>query len=122
MSWASTDLTEIDEAQEIVLLMHRDGHDDLRVPVWAVVTGGQVFVRSWKGAGSVWFRRVIADAAQAIGVGGRDIPVRFEPVGEQDEIPIADGYRAKYRGSGEEHVDAMVAPKAVETTARLSPR
>ena len=122
MSWAASDLTEIDAAQEIRLVMHREGRPELRVPVWPIVTGGQLFVRSWAGAESKWYRRALADAAQAIEVGGRQIDVTFEPVADYDEIAIADGYRAKYHRTGESYVDAMVAPKAVEATVRLTPR
>jgi hypothetical protein len=122
MSWASTDLAAIDGAQEIVLLMHREGRDDLRVPVWPIVVGEQVFVRSWLGAESKWFRRALADAAQAIEVGGRGIPVSYEPVGDHHELAIAEGYRTKYARTDEEYIEAMIAPLAVETTVRLSPR
>ena len=122
MSWASADLTAIDRAQEIILLMHRDGNPDVRVPVWVVVADEQVFVRSWAGSESKWFRRVLADAAQAIDVGGRQIDVTFDPVADQHEAAIAAGYRAKYGRSGESYIAAMIAPKAVEATVRLSPR
>lgn len=122
MSWAADDLTEIDAAQEIRLVMHREGRPELRVPVWPIVTGGQLFVRSWAGVESKWFRRALADAAQAIEVGGCDIPVTFEPVTDHDELAIADGYRAKYGRSGESYIDAMIAPQAVEATVRLTPR
>ncbi|CAN5261344.1 DUF2255 family protein [soil metagenome] len=122
MSWAAHDLTEIDAAHEIRLVMHRAERPELRVPVWPIVAGGQLFVRSWAGAESKWFRRALADAAQAIEVGGRDIPVTFEPVADHAELAIADGYRAKYGRGGDSYIGAMIAPKAVEATVRLIPR
>ena len=122
MSWLAPDLTDIDAAQEIRLVMRRAGRPELRVPVWPIVIAGQVFVRSWAGAESKWFRRALADAAQAIEVDGRDIPVTFEPVADHDELAIADGYRAKYARTGDGYIDAMISAKAVEATVRLSPR
>jgi hypothetical protein len=122
MSWPATQLAQLHDAVEIVLLMHRAGHDDLRVPVWVVVVGEDAYVRSWKGAGSVWFRRALADADQAIVLAGVTIPVRFVPVDDFDDIVIGDGYRAKYSRYPESYIDPMVAPKAVETTMRLDPR
>lgn len=121
MSWSPSDLDAIGRAQEITLLMHRDGHPDLRVPVWAVVAGREVYARSWAGNESKWFRRALADADQAIEVGGRRIPVTFEPVGSENEAAIADGYSAKY-GHGSSYVGAMIGPTAVEATVRLTPR
>ena len=113
MSWSSAQLAELHDAQEVVLVMHREGHPVKRLPVWVIVEAPNVFVRSWGGKTSVWFRRATADPAQEISLDGRDIPVTFESVGDMDEIAIADGYRAKYGRSGEAFIDAMVSPKAV---------
>lgn len=122
MSWSPSELAAIDKTHEVVLLMHRAGHDDKRVPVWVVVAGDEVFVRSWGGRESAWFRRAVADADQAIEVGGRTLPVRFDPVEDHAEAGIARGYTSKYGPNGGGYGGAMIAPKAVESTMRLTPR
>ncbi|MEP6481770.1 MAG: DUF2255 family protein [Rhodoglobus sp.] len=122
MSWSSAELKQLHENHELVLVLHRDGHPELRVPVWPIVTGGELYVRSWKGVGSVWFRRVLADAEQAVELDGRDIPVRFERVDDADEAAIDDGYNTKYAVTDPEYIPPMHAPIAIETTMRISKR
>ncbi|MEO8094762.1 MAG: DUF2255 family protein, partial [Pseudolysinimonas sp.] len=104
MAWSDEELEQLHGMQELVLVMRRDGHPELRLPVWPIVAGGELYVRSWKGAGSVWFRRALVDAEQAIELGGSDIPVTFERAGGMDESAIDDGYRTKYARTGEEYI------------------
>ena len=119
MDWDASLLQQLAADPEIDLVMHRDGHPDLRLPVWVVVVDGQAYVRSWKGRGSVWFRRALADADQAIEVRGTTIVARFVVIGQQLRDPIDAAYRSKYASF--EYADAMTIDLAAETTIRLEP-
>ena len=115
---SSATVEALASAEEVVLVMHREGHPEKRLPVWVVVVEGVPYLRSYKGVGSVWFRRALADARQAVEVGGHRIDATFEAIGSELEGPITDAFAAKYARYS--YTDSMAAPTAVEATVRLS--
>lgn len=122
MPWSTDVLSRLRDDDEIVLDLQRAGHDDIHVPVWMVVVDGQVFARSYKGVGSMWYRRVVANAAQAITVGGSRVEVTFTPVEGMSAREITAEMRRKYSRFGPGFVDPMENPPAVKATVLIQPR
>ena len=115
---SSENVEALASAEEVVLVMHRDGHPEKRVPVWVVVVDGVPYLRSYKGVGSVWFRRALADARQAVEVGGQRLDATFQAIGDELEQPISEAFATKYARFS--YADSMTAPIAVEATVRVS--
>lgn len=120
-SWDSDRLAEIGGAEELVLVLTRAGRDTLRVPVWPVTVGDDVYVRSYLGVTKMWFRRVQANPNQAIALASGDTGVVFENVDRDDRVnhEISAAFDAKYASF--EYRSAMSAPAAVEATLRIRP-
>jgi hypothetical protein len=121
-SWPDAQFVQLAGIEELVLVVSRTGHDTLRVPVWVVAVDGAVYVRSYKGVTSGWFRRVQTDVDQAIRLGTADVPVRFENVDRLEHVnrAIDAEYDRKYAQF--DYVSAMSEPAAVEATLRVIPR
>lgn len=119
--WTAARLAALGEAEELVLVISRAERADLRLPVWPVVVDGQLYVRSYKGVTSGWYRGVVAQQHQAIHVGGEDIPVVFEFVDRKDSVNrlIDSEYLTKYARF--DYRDAMVEPAALDATLRIVP-
>jgi hypothetical protein len=119
--WTNDRLTEIGVAEELVLVVGSPGREPLRPPVWPVRVGDDIYVRSYLGVTSRWFRRVQAKQTQAIELGGLDIPVVFENVDRVD--PVNRQIDAAFDGKYEhfEYRSAMSEPAAVEATLRILP-
>jgi hypothetical protein len=119
--WTPGQLAEFADAEELVLVISRPDRTDLRLPVWLVVVDGDLYVRSYKGVTSGWYRGVEADQHQRIVLGGHDTRVLFEFVPRTDTVNHAIGatYLAKY--SRFNYRDAMVEPAAVDATLRILP-
>jgi hypothetical protein len=121
-TWPTAELAELTSAEELVLVLTRDGSESVRVPVWVVAIGDEVYLRSYKGVTSMWFRRVQADANQAIQLSSGQRLVRFENVERHDAInkSIDAEYNRKYARF--DYVNAMSEPAAVDATLRMLPR
>jgi hypothetical protein len=90
----------------------------VRVPVWLVATGDQLYLRSWKGDAGLWYRRARRYGEGTLLWHGRRYAVRFVPVSDPDiEAAIDEQYLAKYRRS--QYAEAMIRPPATGTTLRV---
>ncbi|GAA4449489.1 DUF2255 family protein [Phytohabitans houttuyneae] len=122
--WKADELTAIEGADELrIAPLRRNG--TLREPttIWVVRDGDDLYVRSFKGAGSHWYRGTRARHQGHIEAGGVGRDVRF--VDETDpgvNARIDDAYRGKYQHYGAQYVDPMLAPPARAATLRLEPR
>jgi hypothetical protein len=122
-AWASEELEKIAAADELELASAgRDGTLRKPVTIWVVRHGDDLYVRSWRGRNSTWFRGVQDRYEGHISAGSVDKDVLFgEPDdGVNDEIDAA--YHAKYDRYSARYVDPMVEPKARAATIRLAPR
>jgi hypothetical protein len=120
-AWLPSTFAEIDRAEELILVIGRAGGDAKRVPVWVVTVDADVYVRSYTGVTSLWFRRVQADPLQAIRLAGGELPVVFENVDRRDKInkSISAAFTRKYAKF--DYASAMTDPAAVEATLRVRP-
>jgi hypothetical protein len=89
------------------------------VPIWVVVDGSDVFIRTYRGPTSRWYREIIAGPG-ALVVNGRRIPVRAIAAADSASVKrVSDGYRKKYRKGSS--LDSMLVAPVLPTTLRLEP-
>jgi len=89
------------------------------VPIWVVVDGEDVFIRTYRGKTSRWYRELLAGPG-ALVVNGRRVRVRAVPATDPESTKRAsEGYRKKYARSGS--LDAMLRRSVLPTTVRLEP-
>jgi hypothetical protein len=89
------------------------------VPIWVVVDGDDVFIRTYRGPTSRWYRELLA-AGGALVVDGKRIPVKAIPAADSASVKrVSDGYRKKYRKGSS--LDSMLVPLVLPTTVRLEP-
>ncbi|HXL43899.1 MAG TPA: DUF2255 family protein [Gaiellaceae bacterium] len=121
-AWTSDELDKIAAADELELASAKRD-ETLRKPVtiWVVRHGDDLYVRSWRGRTSAWFRGSQDRHEGHIRAGGVDKDVVFAEVEDvNDEIDAA--YRAKYDRYDATYVDPMVGPEARAATIKLVPR
>lgn len=121
-SWTNSQILELTEGEELVLVLAREGRDTVRVPVWVATVDGDVYIRSYKGVTSMWFRRVQANFEQAIQLAEGDTPVHFENVDRLDRVNHAIDAEFNRKYADDDYVGTMSMPAAVEATLRVHPR
>jgi hypothetical protein len=122
--WTSEELTKIGTAEELqIASLRRDGTLRKPVTIWVVRVGDDLYVRSYRGRGSSWFRGTQVRHEGHIRAGGVEKDVTF---GEEADPDLNDqidaAYRTKYRRYAAQYVNPMVAPEARATTIKLVPR
>jgi hypothetical protein len=120
MSFAKDDLELLAREPEIRIETQAPGKEARRTPIWVVVDDDEVFVRTWRGPGSRWFRDIEVNPAVAVHVGGKRLAATAIPATDPDSIERTNaGFRRKY--AGDPAVKAMVDAKVLDTTLRLEP-
>jgi hypothetical protein len=120
MRFTPEDLALLDGAEEIEIETQAPGKEPRRTVIWAVVDGTDVFVRTYKGAGSRWYRDVEANPAVAIHVDGKRFPASAIAATDPDSIERTNaGFKRKY--AADPATKAMLRPEVLETTLRLEP-
>jgi hypothetical protein len=120
MSFSDEDLASLDRAEEVEIETQAPGAAPRRTVIWVVVDDGNVFIRTFKGPNSRWYRDVQANPAVAIHLDGRRLPATAIPATDPDSIErTSSGYLRKY--AHDRAALAMVAPDVLETTLRLEP-
>lgn len=101
----------------------RAGDEHRFIPVWVVVTGGRVLVRSWNDAPDGWLRAFLREKRGAVRVGVREVAVRAMPVKSARLNDGADAaYAAKYTSRANlEYVRGLASPRRRATTLELRP-
>jgi hypothetical protein len=120
--WSAEELERIGSARELELAAQRpDGRLRDAVTIWVVRTGDELYVRSWHGPESAWFRGVQRTHEGHIRASGVEKDVRFidtDDAGMNAAIDVR--YRAKYGDS--RYATEMVTEPARSATIRLEPR
>jgi hypothetical protein len=120
MSFSAEDLALLEAAEEVEIETQAPGKDARRTVIWVVVDGGEAFVRTYRGAGSGWYRDVQANPAVALHTAGRRLPVTAISATDPDSVERTnEGYRRKY--GGDPATKAMLRAEVLETTLRLEP-
>lgn len=121
--WTEEELERIGAAEELQLAsVQRDGALRQPVTIWVVRVGDALYVRSYRGRDSAWYRGVQVRHEGRIEAGGVEKDVVF--VEERDpaiNAQVDAAYRAKYRRYPQ-YVAPMLTDDARATTLRLAPR
>ena len=89
--------------------------------IWVVVEGGDVYVRSLRGADGRWYRELMTHPEGVLRVNGESIPVRAVKADDPESVErCSAGFRAKYAGSSA--LASMLRDEIADTTVRLEPR
>ncbi len=123
-TWTSEELKKIGTAEELqIASLRRDGTLRKSVTIWVVRLGDDLYVRSYKGRNSAWFRSVQPRHEGHIRAGGVDKDVSFVEVSDSNlNDPIDAAYRTKYRRYAASIVNSIVSPEARSATIKLVPR
>lgn len=123
-AWTSSELAAIAAADELEIApLRSDGRTSKPVTIWVVRVGDDLYVRSFRGVGSGWYRGTQASHQGRIRAGGVDKDVTFADVADSGiNAQIDAAYREKYRRFGASYVDPMVAEGARAATLKLAPR
>ena len=122
-SWTSDELNKVGTAEELqVASLRQDGTLRNLITIWVVRVGDDLYVRSYKGRTSLWFRGVQTRHEGQIQAGGvvKDVAfVEESDPGINDQISVA--YRAKYRRYTASIVDTVLTSEAQAATLKLVP-
>ena len=122
-AWRRDELTKIGAAGELeIASRRRDGTLRNPVTIWVVRVGDDLYVRSWRGRTSTWFRGTQVRHEGHIQAGGVERDVNFVDADPALTDQIDTAYRTKYRRYGGQYVDPMLAPEARAATLKLVPR
>jgi hypothetical protein len=112
---------KVDAAQLVEIETRRLSGATIRTVIWAVVDGGRVYVRSVRGEGGKWYRRIRANPDGVLHVGDAAAAVRAVPVDDPAEVErVSEALRRKYaRQAGS--LARMLQPETLPTTLRLEP-
>ena len=92
-----------------------------RTTIWAVVEGGDVYIRSLKGDDGRWYRELTANPEAVVRVGDEAVHVRAVPAADNQSIERAsEGLRRKYSDS--RALQSMLEEDILHTTLKLEPR
>jgi hypothetical protein len=120
MTWTAETLHAFETADELLLVLSREGRNDISVPVWVVRVGDEVYLRSQDGVTSGWFRRVALEPDQNVELAGIRMPVHFDHLAGHLEREVSEAYLGKY--GGPTFPEVLLGAGAVEATVRVSAR
>ncbi len=124
-AWDPKILSALAGAVEVdVTPIQTDGTRRASRTVWSIGVGGELYVRSWKGRGAVWFQDALATGRGEIAVtgGGASQLVTFEEVDAAASVQarISATFLTKY--AADRYAGAMNEQGPLESTLRLVPR
>lgn len=120
--WTRRELDAIGAADELTIRVRRpDGTAASSVPIWVVRVGDDLYVRSYRGTGGVWYRHAVSSGRGHVEAGGVSVDVRLTEPGREVADAVDTAYRTKYARYGGAYVDPMTAAPARAATLRLAP-
>jgi hypothetical protein len=118
--WIPDELNKIGAADELqIAALRADGTLRPFTTIWVVRVGDDLYVRSYRGRGSTWFRSVLQRPEGRIRAGGVTRDIAFAEPEAADHDAIDQAYRSKYEHHGSAYVDPVVSPNARAATLRL---
>ena len=119
MSFPKATIALLDRSKEVDIETRSPKGATHSVPIWVVVDGDDVFIRTVRGKTSRWYRELLGSGATLVADGTR-IPVRATVATDPESIKrTSEGYRKKYRKGSS--LDSMLLPEVLDTTVRLEP-
>ncbi len=115
-AWTVEQLASVASAAELEIAVQRaDGSAGDWTPIWAVVVGGDVLVRTWVRRDTGWYGRAVRSGRARIRVPGVEADVLVE-TDAADAAAVNEAYREKYGVAG---AASMTTDEAVASTLRL---
>jgi hypothetical protein len=123
-AWTTDEIDKIAAAEELQIASARcDGTLRNPVTIWVVRHGDDLYVRSYRGRHSSWFRGTQDQHQGHIRAGGIQKDVTFvEEADSGINDQIDEVYRTKYHRYGARFVTPMVSAEARAATIKLLPR
>jgi hypothetical protein len=112
--WTPDELRTLSATRELEVGTRPDNG----VPIWVVVVGDRVLVRTWRRRTTGWYGRAVRAARLRVRVGAGSVEAEVSLVGTDDADAVDAAYRAKYGTGGAE---SMVTAEAIASTLRLTP-
>ncbi|HET6664396.1 MAG TPA: DUF2255 family protein [Acidimicrobiales bacterium] len=117
MEWPA----DLETVPEVDIETRSAGGEVHRTTIWAVVDGGDVYVRSLRGSAGRWYQELVAGPDALIHVEGEAVPVHAVPAPDVESIGRANaGYQRKYADSP--YLGTMTREEILGTTLRLESR
>ncbi|HSK48715.1 MAG TPA: DUF2255 family protein [Coriobacteriia bacterium] len=113
-----------DAVQHDLVIGIRAGDNDHRfTPVWSVVVGGRVFIRSWALSDRSWFSAFRDERVGVVQIAGVEYPVRANLPSDNATLDAVDeAYRLKYHTpSSAQYVTDINSARSRATTTELMP-
>ncbi len=122
MPFSDEDLDRIDRVKTVRIETSKPDGPVHSTIIWAVVDGGDVFVRSWRGATARWYREAIANPDVTIQLRRPSVlPARAVPATDPESVArVSAALERKYEG--DPAAKSMVRDEILATTLRLDPR
>lgn len=116
--FTADELKRIDEADDLHIAPFRE--DGTPTWIWAVVVGGDLYVRAYNGQNSRWYKSAIRQKAGRIQAAGMIKEVAFEPAEGVVNAQIDEAYKKKYRDSP--YLSPMIGSRAKAATVKIVPK
>jgi hypothetical protein len=121
-NWTEDELQRIGTTDDLEISSTRtDGTFRPYVPIWVVRVGDDLYVRSYKGRDSGWYRHALAAGSGRVRAAGIERDATFIDPGTEHAMDIDEGYRSKYSRFGRSFIDPMIASTARGATIRIDP-
>lgn len=118
MPFSRDDLDRIDRAKTVRIETSGPGGPIHRTIIWVVVDGGDIFIRSWRGASARWYREASANPDVALQIGKLRLPARAVAATDPESVARASAaLERKY--SGDPATTSMVRDDILDTTLRI---
>ena len=120
--FTADELKLIDEADDLHVAPFREDGTTYGTPtwIWAVVVGGDLYVRAYNGQNSRWYKSAMKQKAGRIQAAGMIKEVAFEPVGGDVNAQIDEAYKKKYSDSP--YLSPMIGSQAKAATVKIVPK
>lgn len=120
--WPTDVLHAIVRADDLHVAPFREDGRTYGTPtwIWCVEVDGELYVRTYNGPHSTWYRSAVDQKAGKIEAAGNTFQVAFEPATGPVNDAIDAAYRAKYKGSP--YLDPMISARARSATMRVVPK
>jgi hypothetical protein len=115
------DLRHLAEVEEITIGFTRPDGSTGSTPVWVAQAGEAILVRSLRGRGGGWSRRLRANPDGGVGHGAHTYPVRARPVEDAGTVEAVTGADAAKYGHSP-YVGPLLTEEAADATLGLEPR
>jgi len=93
-----------------------------RIPIWIVVDGDAVYVRSVRGPDGKWYRALAAGRPFTLRAGDAEWSIAGQHVTDQAEIArVSDAFTHKYQQRWAGPTAAMLRSEVLPTTMRVAP-